>query len=353
MLPLRKNLSMTLVKSLCLLLFKKQLQNVQTIVPDIVPEQDYDEALPQTSIEQPQQPQEVSLRRSIREKRHAIPNDYIVFLQEHEDGIGLTKDDPINFCQAMQSSNSQKWIDTIKDELKSMQDNDIWDLVELPEGVKLIGCKYIFKTKNDSKGNIERYKACLVAKCFTQKEDIYYKETFSLVSSKDFFRTVMALVAHFDLELHQMKIVFLNDDIDETIYMMQSKNFASRQWYHKFHQVITSYDFEANAVDDCVYHKFSGSKYIFLVLYIDDILLASSDIDLLYETKRFLAKNFRMKDLGEASFVLGIQILRDRSQGILRLLQENYISKVLERFGMKDSKPRDILIAKGNKFSLK
>ncbi|RDY06523.1 hypothetical protein CR513_09477, partial [Mucuna pruriens] len=74
----------------------------------LVPNTNYDEILPQTPLEQPQQPQEVSLRRSIRERRHAIPDDYLVFHQEHEDGIGLTKDDPINFCQAMQSSNSQK-----------------------------------------------------------------------------------------------------------------------------------------------------------------------------------------------------------------------------------------------------
>ncbi|RDX77505.1 Copia protein, partial [Mucuna pruriens] len=76
--------------------------------PKTTLEQDYDEVLPQTPIEQPQQPQEVLLRRSIRERRHAILDDYIVFLQEHEDGIDLTKDDPFNFCHAMQSSNSQK-----------------------------------------------------------------------------------------------------------------------------------------------------------------------------------------------------------------------------------------------------
>ncbi|RDX88087.1 hypothetical protein CR513_30361, partial [Mucuna pruriens] len=128
---------------------------------------------------------------------------------------------------------------------------------------------------------------------------------------------------------------------------------VSHQWYHKFHQVITSYGFEANVVDDCVYHKFSGSKYIFLVLYVNDILLTSSETSLLHETKRFLMKNFEMKDLGETSFVLEIQILRDRSQGILRLSQESYISKVLERFDMKDSKLGDTLIAKGDKFSLK
>ncbi|RDX66206.1 hypothetical protein CR513_55049, partial [Mucuna pruriens] len=215
--------------------------------------------------------------------------------------------------------------------MKSMQDNDVWDLVELPES-----------------GNIERYKARLVAKGFTQNEGIDYKETFSLVSSKDSLRTVMTVVAHFDLELHQMdvKIAFLNGDIDEMIYM------ASRQWYHKFHQVITSYGFEANVVDDCVYHKLRRSKYIFMVLYVDDVLFASSDTSLLNKAKRFLTKNFEMKDLEEASFVLGIQILRDRSQGILKLSQENYISKVLYRFDMKDSKPRDTLIVKGDKFSL-
>ncbi|RDX91305.1 hypothetical protein CR513_26740, partial [Mucuna pruriens] len=128
---------------------------------------------------------------------------------------------------------------------------------------------------------------------------------------------------------------------------------ASRQLYHKFHQVITSYGLEENAVDDCVYHKFSGSKYIFLVLYVNDILLASSNTCLLHKTKRFLTKNFKMKDFGDTSFVLGIQILRDHSQGILRLTQENNISKVLERFDMKDNKLGDTPIAKGDKFSLK
>ena len=107
-------------------------------------------------------------------------------------------------------------------------------------------------------------KACLVAKGFTQKEGIDYKETFSPVSSKDSFRIIMALVAHYDLELHQVDVntVFLNGNIDETIYMVQPENFesnnskqlvcilkrsiyglkqASRQWYIKFDQVITSF----------------------------------------------------------------------------------------------------------------
>ena len=167
--------------------------------------------------------------------------------------------------------------------------------------MKPIGCKWIFKTKRDSKGDVERYKARLVAKGYTQKEDIDYKETLSPVSSKDSFRTIMALVAHFDLELHQMdvKTAVLNGDIDETIYMVQPKNFvlgdtkkmvcqlkksiyglkqASCRWYYKFHQVIILFGFEMNMVDDCIYHNFSGSKHIYLVLYVNDILLATNDI---------------------------------------------------------------------------
>ncbi|KZV52170.1 hypothetical protein F511_07125 [Dorcoceras hygrometricum] len=170
----------------------------------------------------------------------------------------------------------------------------------------------------DSNGNVEKYKARLVAKGFTQKYGIDYKETFYPVSTKDSFRTIMALVAHFDMELHQMdvKTTFLNGDIDETIYMVQPENFvlgdpknmvcklkksiyglkqASRQWYHKFHEIILSFGFEENLIDHCVYHKFSGSKHIFLVLYVDDILLATNDIGLLHQTKNFLSRNFEMK----------------------------------------------------------
>ena len=133
------------------------------------------------------------LRRSTRERRSAIPVDYMVFLQEHEVDVNLAEDDPINLQQALQSSNSHKWIDAMKDEIKYMEDNGVWDLIELPKGSKPIGCKWIFKTKRGSNGKFERYKACLVAKGFTQKEGIDYKETFSPVSTKDSFRTLILI----------------------------------------------------------------------------------------------------------------------------------------------------------------
>ncbi|RVX12039.1 Retrovirus-related Pol polyprotein from transposon TNT 1-94 [Vitis vinifera] len=97
-----------------------------------------------TSEEQTQQPQEnMPLRRSTRERRNAISDDYIVYLQEREVESGMMEDDPINFQQAMKSSNSQKWIEAMNEEYKSMQDNKVWELVPLPVGTKPIGCKWI------------------------------------------------------------------------------------------------------------------------------------------------------------------------------------------------------------------
>ena len=121
----------------------------------------------------------------------------------------------------------------------------------------------------------------------------------------------MTLVTHFDLKLHQIdvNIAFLNEEIDETIYMEHPKNFvigdsksivcklkkslyglkqSTCQWYQKFYRIISSFSFAINLVDKCIYHKFSGRKYIFLVLYVDDILLDSNDVNLLHDTKKLL-----------------------------------------------------------------
>ncbi|KAJ9565087.1 hypothetical protein OSB04_001053 [Centaurea solstitialis] len=315
-----------------------------------------------------------ALRRSVRERRNAILKDYVCYLQESDFDIGIMKD-PVSYSQAIASDNSEKWIDAMNDELKSMADNQVWDLTQLPDGHKAVASKWIFKTKRDCNGNVERYKARLVAKGFTQKDGIDYKETFSPVSKKDSLRIIMALVAHYDLELHQMdvKTAFLNGELQEEVYMSQPEGYtlkgqedkvcklkksiyglkqASRQWYLKFNETINAFGFEENVVDPCIYLKISGRKFIFLVLYVDDILLASSDLGLLHETKVYLSKNFEMKDMGEASYVIGIEISRDRSRGLLGLSQKAYIERVLERFAMATCSASVAPIQKGDKFGL-
>ncbi|CAL2257771.1 unnamed protein product [Prunus armeniaca] len=193
-----------------------------------------------------------------------------------------------------------------------MEKNKEWELVQLPQGCRPIGCKWIYKTKRDSKGLIDRYKGRLVAKGFTQQAGVDYNETFSPIFTKDSFRVMMALVTHFNLYLHQMdvKTAFLNGDLYEEIYMQQPEGFiqegredqvcklrksiyglkqASRQWYLKFNEVVRSHGYSESPVDEF----------------------------------------FDMTNLGEASYVLGIENNRDRERGLLRLSQKGYIEKVL------------------------
>jgi hypothetical protein len=290
--------------------------------------------------EEPQQPQlqeapvdEVP-RRSQRVRKPAIPDDYEVYNCEeiHIEG------DPSSYEEATSRPDASKWQEAMEDEMKSMSTNRVWDLEEIPKKAKTVGCKWVCKIKYDSKGNIEKYKGRLVAKGYTQREGIDYNETFSPVSCKDSCRIIMALVAHYDLELHQIdvKMAFLNGDLYEDVYMTQPKGFvvkgkehmgcrlrksiyglkqASRQWNLQFDETITKFGFKPNVEDNCVYAKFKNEKFIFLILYVDDILLANSDVRLLQETKQFLSSKFDMKDLGEASYVLGIEIHRDRRKG--------------------------------------
>ena len=122
----------------------------------------------------------------------------------------------------------------MNDKLASMYKNEVWDLVEFSIDCKPVSCKQVFKTKRDTQGNVERYKAKLVAKGFTQREGIDYIGTFSPMSSKNSFRIIMALMAHYELHLHQMdvKIAFLNGDLLERIYMIQLDGFQEKGKEH-------------------------------------------------------------------------------------------------------------------------
>ncbi|GMI78221.1 cysteine-rich RLK (RECEPTOR-like protein kinase) 8 [Hibiscus trionum] len=170
-----------------------------------------------------------------------------------------------------------------------------------------------------------------------------------------------------------VKTAFLNGDLEEEVYIKQPKGFSSsdggnlvcklkkfiygmkqacRQWYLKFHEVISSFSFVENIMDQCIYQKVSGSTICFLILYVDDILLATNEKCMLHEVKQFLSKNLDMKDIGDASYIIGIKIHRDRHKGVLGLSQETYINKVLERFWMKDCSPNVAPFVKGAKFDL-
>jgi hypothetical protein len=124
---------------------------------------------------------------------------------------------------------------------------------------------------------------------------------------------------------------------------------ASKEWYLKFDEVIKKFGFIENQVDNCIYVKIKVGMFIILVLYVDDILLACSDKNLLHETKGFLSSNFDMKDLGDASYILGIEIHRARTKSVLGLSQRAYIEKMLKIYNMHNCSGQPAPVVKGDK----
>ncbi|GJZ48427.1 retrotransposon protein, putative, ty1-copia subclass [Tanacetum coccineum] len=164
-----------------------------------------------------------------------------------------------------------------------MKDNEVWELVDLPPNGKTVGHKWLFKKKTDMDGAVHTYKARLVAKGFTQTPGIDYEETFSLVA---------------DIRDYLVKI----------------------------------------GDEPCVYMKASESYVTFLILYVDDILIMVNNLPMLQDVKSYLGRCFAMKDLGEAAYILGIKIYKDRSKRLIGLCQSAYIKKIIKRFYMENSK---------------
>lgn len=206
------------------------------------------------------------------------------------------------------------------------------------------------------------------------KETMDYEETFSLVVRFSSIRVILSIVAHLDLELYQMdvKTAFLNGDFDKEIYMQQPMGYvekshedkvcklkksiyglkqSSRQWYKKFHATILSNGFYMCYKDHCVYINRFHHKFVLMSLYVDDILLAYNDVDFFIEIKAWLSNVFEMKDLGQAEFILGVKITRNRKERLLGLSQMAYIENILAKFRLTQSAPVETPMDKGCKLS--
>jgi hypothetical protein len=171
---------------------------------------------------------------------------------------------------------------------------------------------------------------------------------------------LLALVSAYKFLGHQMdvKIAFLNGELEEEIYMQQPEGFvvkgqeikvcrsikslyglnqAPKQWHEKFNNTLTTTGFCVNEADKCVYCCLSGGKGVILCLYVDDILIFGTDLEAIMETKAFISMNFDMNDLGEVDVILNIKLIKGEDE--IMLSQSNYVEKVLTRFGHMDYKP--------------
>nr|GEW68255.1 hypothetical protein [Tanacetum cinerariifolium] len=134
--------------------------------------------------------------------------------------------EPANYKAALLDPESDKWLDVMNVEIQSMKDNQVWDLVDLPPNDKAIGSKWLFKKKTDMDGAVHTYKACVVAKGFTQTYRVDYKETFCPVADIRAIRILIAIAAFYDYEIWQMdvKIAFLDRHLSEEVYMVHPED---------------------------------------------------------------------------------------------------------------------------------
>ena len=271
--------------------------------------------------------------------------------------------EPDSYKSAMNCPEKDRWLQAMIEEIDSLIKNKTWILVDKVEGRKIISCKWIFKKKLEST-EVEqiKFKARLVARGFTQEEGVDYNEVFSPVVKHASIRILLAVVAKRDWELEQLdvKTAFLHGNLEETIYMQQPPGFvkageenkvcllkrsiyglkqSSRQWHKKFDEHILKNGFTRSLYDECVYIKRRGGAVVaYLLLYVDDMLVAGKCMEEIDRVKDDLSKAFEMKDLGSAARILGMSIVRNRIRKEIWLNQSDYISKVIERFKMKDTK---------------
>ena len=283
-------------------------------------------------------------------------------VEEEEPSTG----EPFTYREAVSGSESAQWLAAMREEMESLAKNETWELVKRPKERKIVTCKWIFKKKEETTpGEGVRYKARLVARGFTQKEGVDYNEIFSPVVRHTSIRVLLAMVAHQDLELEQLdvKTAFLHGKLEDDIYMTQPEGFqvlgkedyvcklmrslyglkqSPRQWYKRFDSYMIQLGYNRSPYDCCVYHnKADDGSMIYLVLYVDDMLIAAKSKSDIQKLKDLLSAEFDMKDLGAAKKILGMEIYKEREKKKLFLSQKSYIQKILSRFGMSTAKPID------------
>eukprot|EP00253_Pinus_taeda_P017407 PITA_17407 len=236
----------------------------------------------------------------------------------------------------------------------------------------LLDAKGVYRTKYGPNGKVDKHKARIVAKGFSQVEGIDYTETFSPIAKMKSVRLVLSLAATFKWEIHQMdvKYAFLHGDLHEEIYMEQPIGFiqtdsslvcrlkkslyglkkAPQAWYAKMDSFLLETGFSRCHYDNIVYTKKVCKTLIILVLYVDDLILTDSDPNLINHVKSNLKKKFEMTDLGLLHYFLGLQVLQSK-EGIY-LSHYKYVSDLLYHFHMEDCKPTPSLFQSGTKLSV-
>ena len=236
--------------------------------------------------------------------------------------------------------------------MKSLRENDVWDLEELPSSRSPVGSKWVFKLKTGADGSVERYKARLVAQGFSQKFGTDYDETFCPVVRMESIRTLIALAIQNGLKLHQIDVTtaFLNGELKEEVFMKQPEGFivkgqedlvcrlkrsiyglkqSPRCWNSALDSQLKKMGFIQADSGPCIYRASEGETF-FIGVYVDDIVLAAKGEKRLNEVKKSLAEHFDIKDMGRLHYFLGMKVIQNEESNEIWIGQPAYTKNLLK-----------------------
>ncbi|KAK9911087.1 hypothetical protein M0R45_035010 [Rubus argutus] len=259
-----------------------------------------------------------------------------------------------------EANNHDEWKQAMVDELCALDENKTWSVVRLPKGKKAVGSRWIYKTKFHSDGTVERHKARLVARGFTQTYGVDYKETFAPVARMSTVRVLLSVAMNHAWPLYQMDVknAFLHGDLEEEVYMKlppghpqsQDPNMvcklhkaiyglkqSPRAWYAKLSSVLEEVGFHRSNADSSLFVRIGSTSKLVVLIYVDDLIVTGDNVEEINILKQSLQRKFAIKDLGPLKYFLGIEMATSHKG--LFLNQRKYVLDLLKDANMWDCKP--------------
>jgi hypothetical protein len=273
--------------------------------------------------------------------------------------------EPKSTFEAYNGPDSDQWWKADQEELKALESQKTWVMVklsEVPRGTQILTSKCVRRRKFNADGTVSRYKSRICARGFMEREGIDYNEVFAPVVKFTSLRTLLSIATAMGWEIHQVDVdtAFLYAPLEELIYMFLPDGMeqydengellvcqllksiyglkqSPRNWNQYIHDWLVKHGFHQSANDPGIYiHVESGAL---LALYVDDLVIAAKDIEVIRQFKKDFSATFKIKDLGELAWCLGMEFTRDRQQGTSTLSQRKYTYDVLDQYRMLDCNP--------------
>jgi len=232
----------------------------------------------------------------------------------------------------------------------------------------------VFKTKYNQDGTIKKHKARLVARGHTQRKGIDYEDVFAPVARYETIRALLAMAVECEMHVHHMDVVsaYTQGNLEDETYMEQPKSIeknsdenmvckllkplyglkqSGREWYKELDKYVTAQGMHRTEADPCVYVFGRDNNKVIMVIYVDDIVLASRNINKLDEVKSILKSRFEITDLGQVNNILGIEVTREGATGNIKISQRKYTEELIKKFNMQDSKSTSTPVESNTKIS--